>query len=184
MSISMLRYFAGFTSGFLVCNVNPQGRGRLQFPGGDLKIGAPSFNDIGSYCNEYPEASLNSSDADKERLRIGIQVARKLLEAACSARRGAFIELIPGPLFSSSSSMFRFYMNAFSGSYYHPCGSCAMSTKLGSGVVDEELRVRGVKGLRVADASVFPHILTGPISAVCMAIGLKAADLMTSGHCQ
>ena len=184
MSISLLRYFAGFTSGFLVCNVNPQGRGRLRYQGGDLKIGAPILNDIGNYGNEYPEASLNSSEADKASLRIGIQVARKLLGAACSARRGAFIELIPGPLFSSSSTMFRFYMNAFSGSYFHPCGSCAMSTMLGSGVVDGELRVRGVKGLRVADASVFPHIPTGPISAVCMAVGLKAADLLDSGRCQ
>ena len=107
-----------------------------------------------------------------------MEVARKLVREAFFARHGIFIELIPGFLFSSSSHRLDLFLNLFSSSYYHPCGSCPMSTKLSEGVVDEELRVRGLRGLRIADSSVFPHIPSGPIAAVCMAVGLKAADLL------
>lgn len=48
----------------------------------------------------------------------------------------------------------------------------------GLAVVDNELRVRGISGLRIADASVFPHIPSGPISAVCMAVGEGASRLL------
>jgi len=60
---------------------------------------------------------------------------------------------------------------------YHPVGTARMGTDVTS-VVDEELRVRGVQGLRVADASVMPDIIRGHTQAVSMVIGEKAADLL------
>ena len=56
---------------------------------------------------------------------------------------------------------------------YHPCGTCAMGE-----VVDERLRVRGVKGIRVVDASIFPNHISGNIMATVYAVAEKAADLV------
>ena len=62
-------------------------------------------------------------------------------------------------------------------SAYHPAGTC----KMGQGpmaVVDKELRVRGVEGLFIADASIMPLIVSGNLNATCIMIGEKAADLI------
>jgi choline dehydrogenase len=62
---------------------------------------------------------------------------------------------------------------------YHPVGTCRMGSDAAS-VVDPELRVRGVDGLRVADASVMPAIIRGHTHAPAVLIGEKAADLILS----
>jgi choline dehydrogenase-like flavoprotein len=56
---------------------------------------------------------------------------------------------------------------------YHPCGSCAMGD-----VLDSKLKVKGVKGLRVADASVFPNNVSGNICSSVYAVAEKAADII------
>ncbi|XP_076064872.1 glucose dehydrogenase [FAD, quinone]-like isoform X2 [Oratosquilla oratoria] len=62
---------------------------------------------------------------------------------------------------------------------YHPAGTCKMApSRDPMGVVDPRLRVRGVKGLRVADASIMPTVTTGNLNAPCIMIGEKAADLI------
>lgn len=61
---------------------------------------------------------------------------------------------------------------------YHPVGSCAMLPREKGGVVDEQLRVYGVQGLRVADASIFPLHVQGNIVSLVYAVAEKAADLI------
>ena len=68
-----------------------------------------------------------------------------------------------------------------SGTVFHPVGSCAMGSDVRSSVVDPELRVHGVRGLRIADASIFPNLVSGNTNAACMMVGEKAADMIIRG---
>lgn len=69
-------------------------------------------------------------------------------------------------------------LNGYAHTLYHPAGTCRMGSDAGS-VVDPELRVRGVRGLRVADASVMPVLVRGHTHAPTMFIGAQAAHFLT-----
>ena len=69
--------------------------------------------------------------------------------------------------------------NAYS--VFHPCGTCRMGPDVSDAVVDARLRVHGVEGLRVVDASIFPTIPSGNINAPAMMVGERAAALMAEG---
>lgn len=64
----------------------------------------------------------------------------------------------------------------------HPCGTCAMLPEKDGGVVDERLRVYGVKGLRVVDASIFPLIPRGNLQTCVYAVAERAADFIKEDH--
>ncbi len=67
-----------------------------------------------------------------------------------------------------------------SGTVYHPCGTCAMRPLAAGGVVDSQLRVYGVEGLRVADASIFPTITSANTNAPALMVGHQAARFILS----
>ena len=109
-------------------------------------------------------------------LRAGMQLARAIGETPALSRFKAR-DLSPVPDdFRGDAAMDR-WIRAGANTIFHPVGTARMGADAGS-VVDPELRVRGVGGLRVADASVMPRIIGGNTSAPCMMIAEKAADLM------
>ncbi|MCI3930576.1 GMC family oxidoreductase [Streptomyces sp. AN091965] len=114
-----------------------------------------------------------TDEDDVRRMLHGIEVAREIAAAGPLARWGAR-EVLPG------QARTRAFLTAATGPYFHLAGSCAMGTGADA-VVDPELRVRGLRGLRVADASVMPSIVSVNTHAAALVIGEKAAALVRSG---
>jgi choline dehydrogenase-like flavoprotein len=72
------------------------------------------------------------------------------------------------------------YARRRGGTVYHPTSTCKMGVDA-MAVVDPELRVRGIEGLRVADASVMPTVVSGNTNAATIMIGERCADLLRAG---
>jgi choline dehydrogenase len=70
------------------------------------------------------------------------------------------------------------YFREQSGSIYHLCGTCAMGPDPRTAVVDARLRVHGIEGLRVVDASIFPNITSGNTNAATMMVAEKGAAMI------
>ena len=112
---------------------------------------------------------------DVTALIAGIRFARRLAAAApFDPYRGD--EVWPGADAQSEAQLTDF-LRAKAETLYHPVGTCKMGSDT-LAVVDDRLRVRGVDGLRVADASIIPTITGGHINAPAIMIGEKAADLV------
>jgi choline dehydrogenase len=112
------------------------------------------------------------TSSDVERMVHGIEVARDIAATEPFAPWRAR-EVLPGP----DGTDLRAFLARGTGTYYHPVGSCAMGTGPDA-VVDPDLKVHGVTGLRVADASVMPRIVCVNTNAATIMIGEKAADLI------
>jgi choline dehydrogenase len=85
-------------------------------------------------------------------------------------------EVLPGPEVSTDTEL-RAYLRRSLGTYWHPAGTCAMGSTPNA-VVDLDLRVLGVEGLRVADASVMPSIPGANLNATVLAIAERAAEII------
>jgi choline dehydrogenase len=83
-------------------------------------------------------------------------------------------ELLPGPSVQSDDELTQDFRNR-SGTVYHPCGTARMGSDPQTSVVDQRLRVHGIEGLVVADASVFPSIISGNTNAPTMMVASRAA---------
>jgi choline dehydrogenase len=116
-------------------------------------------------------------DSDVRRMLHGVEVARDI--AASAAFDGWRLrEALPGAEVNDEASL-RDFVARGTGTYYHPVGSCAMGSSPES-VVDSELRVHGLEGLRVVDASVMPRLVCVNTNAATIMIAEKAADLIRS----
>jgi choline dehydrogenase-like flavoprotein len=112
---------------------------------------------------------------DARHLLEGIEVVRSIMASPRLA--GVTLgELHPGPSFASKEAMARELPNRIH-SVYHPVGTCRMGVDERA-VVDPELRVRGLEGLRVADASIMPTITGGNTNAPTMMIGERCAEIL------
>ncbi len=114
-------------------------------------------------------------DADVRTLLLGIEKAHELHAADAFAEWRAR-EVLPGGEAPSEGDL-RDFITRGASTYYHPVGSCRMGIDEAA-VVDPELKVRGLDGLRVADASIMPTIVSANTNPSSIMIGEKAADLV------
>ncbi len=159
--------FASVPAGFTIrpSIMNPISRGTVRLATADPAT--PPLIDPNYYADPL----------DVARMREGLRMARAIGEAAALAPwRG--VELLPGPDIRDDHQLDD-YVRRSLGSYSHPVGTCRMGTDSAS-VVDLRLRVHGVSGVRVADASIMPSIISANTNATVYAIAERAATMLTS----
>ncbi|AXK39492.1 choline dehydrogenase [Crenobacter cavernae] len=125
----------------------------------------------------HPEIRFNylESEEDREGFRRCVRLTREIIgQPAMDRYRG--VELAPGPQVQTDDEIDAF-VRANMESTMHPCGSCRMGED-DMAVVDSELRVRGIAGLRVIDSSVFPTEPNGNLNAPTIMLAERAADLV------
>ena len=116
-----------------------------------------------------------SDDRDMSVMLTGFRIAREIgASSALDAWRAE--EIAPGPSVRDEADL-REFVRATTSSYYHPVGTCAIGESEQS-VVDSQLRVHGISGLRVADASVMPSLPSNNTLASVYGIAERAADLI------
>ena len=113
---------------------------------------------------------------DQQAMTGGFRLMRKLMAAQpMDAYRGD--EFSPGPAVQSDEQILTWIRNN-SQTAYHPIGTCRMGPAGPTTVVDDKLKVHGLEGLRVADASIFPTMPSGNTNAPSIMVGEKAADIL------
>jgi choline dehydrogenase len=158
----------GPTDGFTLLGavIRPQSRGRLTLASADPEV-PPTI-----------DPAFLTEDADVDALTWSLEQVREVSRG--DALAGWFgAELYPGPGVRSREDV-RSYIRDTAITYHHQVGTCRMGVDERA-VVDPQLRVRGVEGLRIADASVMPTITAGNTHAPTTMIGERAADLVLAG---
>ena len=123
------------------------------------------------------DPGLLRDERDLDRMEAATTIVRELAaSAAMEPHRRA--EVWPGSSVRTRAGL-RAWIRANVGTYYHPAGTCRMGDGPDA-VVDPQLQVRGVAGLRVVDASVMPVIPNAHPNATVLAIAERAAELITS----
>jgi choline dehydrogenase len=153
--------FPGFT--LSPVHLRPEGRGTLRLKSPDPL--AP------------PEIRFNflRGDYDYQALIVGMRMARRI--AAQPALNPYIVEeTLPGPACATDTEMIA-DIRARGVSNLHPVGTCRMGTGPDA-VVDPRLRVHGIAGLRVADASIMPQVVAGNTNAPSIMIGEKCAAMV------
>jgi choline dehydrogenase len=141
----------------------PESRGRLTLASAD------------PFAPPVIDPNLLSIPEDIEPLLRGMHLVRRVFAAAAFAKFKVR-EIVPGESVQSDADLSA-YIRSESYTVHHPVSTCRMGTD-SLAVVDPQLRVAGVEGLRVADASVFPSIVGGNTNAVVVMVAEKAADLV------
>jgi choline dehydrogenase-like flavoprotein len=151
----------GFAARLVV--LRPESRGRVRLASADPRA-APRI-----------EQGLLATERDWRTMRIAVHLFRELAQQPV-LRRFIAREIGPGSTATDDEAIGA-HIRATTVTAHHPAGTCRMGTD-GAAVVDPQLRVRGIEGLRVVDASVFPDLVRGNINAPVIMIAEKAADLI------
>ncbi|MDG1852257.1 MAG: GMC family oxidoreductase N-terminal domain-containing protein [Gammaproteobacteria bacterium] len=121
------------------------------------------------------DTNFLGDDADLEPLLRGMRIARKILDTP-QMNKYQGKETLPGVNVDSDEEL-KAFIKANMTSVHHPGGTCRMGDNEEC-VVDSQLRVRGIEGLRVADASVFPRMVSGNSNAPTVMVAEKAVDMI------
>ncbi len=156
-----LHRFSGFT--ILANQSRPESRGHIRITSAD-PAAPPSI--VANYL---------STDHDRAVTVAALKFTR-LLARTTALSRIVTEEILPG-VEAGNDRDFLAHARKEGQSAYHPVGTCRMGSDPAA-VVDARLRVHGVAGLRVADASIMPTLVSGNTNAACMMIGEKAADMI------
>jgi choline dehydrogenase-like flavoprotein len=146
-----------------VCLLRPKSRGSLRLASAD-PMATPLI-----------DPNFLSERDDVDRLVRGVKLMRKILQQPALEAYGA--KEFASSAAAQDDAQIEQFIRGHADTVYHPVGSCRM----GAGpmdVVDQELRVRGVQGLRVIDASIMPQVVSGNTNAPTIMIAEKAADLI------
>ncbi|MBR0870500.1 choline dehydrogenase [Bradyrhizobium tropiciagri] len=156
-----LHPFSGFTAS--VCQLRPESRGTLRIRSADP--GAP------------PEIRINylATETDRRAFIDGMRILRKIL-AAPALKAYSAEEVYPGAKVVSDDDLLEFCRSTGS-TVYHPTSTCRMGNDP-LAVVDQRLKVRGIEGLRVVDASIMPDLMSGNTNAPTIMIAEKASDMI------
>ena len=155
-----LHRFPAFTAS--VCNLRPTSRGRVRIASGD-PLAAPKIT-----------PNYLSTDEDRQIAALSLLLTRQIV-AAPALQKYAPQEMAPGVHFQTEQELAR-AAGDIGTTIFHPVGTCKMGRENdASAVVDSELRVFGIKGLRVADASIMPLITSGNTNSPTLMIAEKAA---------
>jgi choline dehydrogenase len=156
-----LHSFSGFSAS--VCQLRPESRGSLRIRSADPA--AP------------PEIRINylATEVDRAAHVEGLKMLRKILQAP-ALRPYVTEEVDPGAKVVSDEALLS-YCRARGSTIYHPTSTCRMGNDA-LAVVDQRLRLRGIEGLRVVDASVMPDLVSGNTNAAVIMIAEKASDMI------
>jgi choline dehydrogenase len=156
-----LHAFPGFTAS--VCQLRPESRGSLRIRSADPTAA--------------PEIRINYLAAEVDRVANveGLKILRRILRAP-ALKPYVADEVDPGAGISSDDELLD-YCRARGTTIYHPTSTCRMGDDP-LAVVDSRLRLRGIEGLRVVDASVMPDLVSGNTNAAVIMIAEKASDMM------
>jgi choline dehydrogenase-like flavoprotein len=149
-----------------VCQLRPESRGTVRLASADSRD-APQI-----------DPNFLSAPTDLEVLKRGIALGRKILSAPSLARLGGTYVYGTG---KEEGSELEALIRAHADTIYHPVGTCRMGGDARS-VVDSKLRVRGIQGLRVADASIMPSLISGNTQAPSAMIGEYASDMIAAAY--
>jgi choline dehydrogenase len=150
-----------------VCNLRPESRGSIHAASRDLGM-APRI-----------KPNYLSTEADRHVAANSIRHARTLMQAKAIAPY-APEEMLPGPQFASDAELAT-KAGDIATTIFHPVGTCKMGADP-MAVVDTQLRVHGLAGLRVVDASVMPNIVSGNTNSPVIMIAERAADFIAQGR--
>ena len=152
-----------------VCALRPESRGRVTLASPD-PLRPPLI-----------DPNFLAEREDVERLVRGFKLMRTLMQQPTLARHGG--TELPASAAARSDAEIEQFVRQHADTIYHPVGTCRMGPGPGD-VVDERLRVHGIAGLRVVDASIMPRIVGGNTNAPTIMIAERAADLIRQDAAQ
>ena len=166
MAGSKVHTFSGFTMS--VCQLQPESRGYVRIKSPD-PLAAPAM-----------QPNYLSTPKDQATLVAGIRLARAL---AATRALSPYVdgEYRPGPELKSDDALLEFARNT-AGTIFHPSGTCKMGPASDPlAVVDHDLKVHGLDGIRVVDCSMMPTLVSGNTNAPVVMIAEKIADRILAG---